>query len=603
MKGKNFLSDIKDFCFLLKPHFRYGKGYYTLSLVLNVLGEAGNSILWVYFYKTILNMVVGGAEFTVVLLTIAAFLIGVLLIDLLRNNPMAYLFPEWSVKIDAKISHMVLEKALECDYKNFDDPDFYHNYTLALQEYMQKSKSAFEFFCDTFSNIAIFCSMIVMIVDVSPWILLVNVGILFLTRGMNKIKNKYERKKWNEQNEISRKGRYIERTIYMREYAADLRCNRSKEYIVKKFDDKVADNISLVRRFKKITLGFRLYNLSAPHIIDFVAMGMAAYKITIGTLSVGDFTGTIQASKQLYWCMSPLINMANEINMYALYSQNLQKFFNTESVIESPKIRTGREVTPKTTDMPFAVEMKNVSFSYDNSNFALKNISMSIKPGQKIAIVGENGAGKSTLTKLLLRLYDTSSGDILINGQPIQDYDVHALRSDIGIAFQNTNLFAMTLAENMKLYREVSDEKLNEVVGKLGLSSVLKKFDCGLDAQVTKEFDKNGIVLSGGETQKLGLARLFTGQFGLLILDEPSAALDPIAEYELNKVIMELRDTTTIMISHRLSTVRDADCIYLIENGEIAEFGSHAELMKQGGKYAAMFNMQAEKYVESVVAK
>ena len=444
--------------------------------------------------------------------------------------------------------------------------------------------------------------MIVLIVDVSPWILLVNVGILFLTRGINKIKNKYERKKWNEQNEISRKGRYIERTIYMREYAADLRCNRSKEYIVKKFDDKVADNISLVRRFKKITLGFRLYNLSAPHIIDFVAMGMAAYKITIGTLSVGDFTGTIQASKQLYWCMSPLINMANEINMYALYSQNLQKFFNTESVIESPKIRTGREVTPKTTDMPFAVEMKNVSFSYDNSNFALKNISMSIKPGQKIAIVGENGAGKSTLTKLLLRLYDTSSGDILINGQPIRDYDVHALRSDIGIAFQNTNLFAMTLAENMKLYREVSDEKLNEVVGKLGLSSVLKKFDCGLDAQVTKEFDKNGIVLSGGETQKLGLARLFTGQFGLLILDEPSAALDPIAEYELNKVIMELRDTTTIMISHRLSTVRDADCIYLIENGEIAEFGSHAELMKQGGKYAAMFNMQAEKYVSDTVS-
>ena len=602
MKGKNFLSDIKDFCFLLKPHFRYGKGYYTLSLVLNVLGEAGNSILWVYFYKTILNMVVGGAEFTVVLLTIAAFLIGVLLIDLLRNNPMAYLFPEWSVKIDAKISHMVLEKALECDYKNFDDPDFYHNYTLALQEYMQKSKSAFEFFCDIFSNIAIFCSMIVLIVDVSPWILLVNVGILFLTRGINKIKNKYERKKWNEQNEISRKGRYIERTIYMREYAADLRCNRSKEYIVKKFDDKVADNISLVRRFKKITLGFRLYNLSAPHIIDFVAMGMAAYKITIGTLSVGDFTGTIQASKQLYWCMSPLINMANEINMYALYSQNLQKFFNTESVIESPKTPTGRELTPKTTDMPFAVEMKNVSFSYDNSNFALKNISMSIKPGQKIAIVGENGAGKSTLTKLLLRLYDTSSGDILINGQPIRDYDVHALRSDIGIAFQNTNLFAMTLAENMKLYREVSDEKLNEVVGKLGLSSVLKKFDCGLDAQVTKEFDKNGIVLSGGETQKLGLARLFTGQFGLLILDEPSAALDPIAEYELNKVLMELRDTTTIMISHRLSTVRDADCIYLIENGEIAEFGSHAELMKQDGKYAAMFNMQAEKYVSDTVS-
>ena len=114
---------------------------------------------------------------------------------------------------------------------------------------------------------------------------------------------------------------------------------------------------------------------------------------------------------------------------------------------------------------------------------------------------------------------------------------------------------------------------------------------------------KNGIVLSGGETQKLGLSRLFTGQFGLLILDEPSAALDPIAEYELNKVIMELRDTTTIMISHRLSTVRDADCIYLIENGEIAESGSHSQLMKRNGKYAAMFNMQAEKYLETADAE
>lgn len=156
----------------------------------------------------------------------------------------------------------------------------------------------------------------------------------------------------------------------------------------------------------------------------------------------------------------------------------------------------------------------------------------------------------------------------------------------------------MTLAENMKLYRDVPNEKLARIIEKLGLSSVLEKFDGGLDAQVTKEFDKNGIVLSGGETQKLGLARLFTGQFGLLILDEPSAALDSIAEYELNKVIMELRDTTTIMISHRLSTVRDADCIYLIQNGEIAEAGSHSQLMKQNGKYAAMFHMQAEKYLE-----
>lgn len=600
---RSFGADFKDFWFLLKPQFKYGGAYYTLSLILYEIGQVGNNILWVYFYKVILDMAVTGETFLSILTVIALFLLGVVVVDLLRNSPLSHFCPEWGAKITAKITKNIFHKALECDYRNFDDPEFYHNYTLTLNEYMQKSQQAFSYLQQIISNIITFVTMIVLVSSVSPIILLVTVAVLIATSLYGRLDNKYSTRKWDEMSDINRRKSYIQRIIYLNTYAADLRSNRSGEYMLAEYDEAVEKECSLHKRFKAILVGMRFLDFSVPLVVDLAAMGAAVRKIAAGTLSVGSFTSTIKASEYLYNSFEPIIGIANRINGFALYSRKLQSFFNAESIIESPKVRTGKELTVKTGDMPFAVDLKNVSFSYDNSNFALKNISMSIKPGQKIAIVGENGAGKSTLTKLLLRLYDTSSGDILINGQPIRDYDVHDLRSGVGIAFQNTNLFAMTLAENMKLYRDVSDEKLQEIVQKLGLSGVLEKFDCGLDAQVTKEFDKNGIVLSGGETQKLGLSRLFTGQFGLLILDEPSAALDPIAEYELNKVIMELRDTTTIMISHRLSTVRDADCIYLIENGEIAESGSHSQLMKQNGRYAAMFNMQAEKYLETTDAE
>ncbi len=600
---RSFGADFKDFWFLLKPQFKYGGGYYTLALILYEIGQVGNNILWVYFYKVILDMAVAGETFLSILTVIALFLLGVVAVDLLRNSPLSHFCPEWGAKITAKITKNIFRKALECDYRNFDDPEFYHNYTLTLNEYMQKSQQAFSYLQQIVSNIITFVTMIVLVSSVSPIILLVTVAVLIITSLYGRLDNKYSTRKWDEMSDINRRKSYIQRIIYLNTYAADLRSNRSGEYMLEKYDEAVEKECSLHKRFKAFLVGMHFLDFSVPLVVDLAAMGAAVRKIAAGALSVGSFTSTIKASEYLYNSFEPIIDIANRINGFALYSRKLQSFFNAESTIEAPKVRTGKELTVKTNDMPFAVDLKNVSFSYDNSNFALKNISMSIKPGQKIAIVGENGAGKSTLTKLLLRLYDTSSGDILINGQPIGDYDVHDLRSGVGIAFQNTNLFAMTLAENMKLYRDVSDEKLHEIVQKLGLSGVLEKFDCGLDAQVTKEFDKNGIVLSGGETQKLGLSRLFTGQFGLLILDEPSAALDPIAEYELNKVIMELRDTTTIMISHRLSTVRDADCIYLIENGEIAESGSHSQLMKRNGRYAAMFNMQAEKYLETADAE
>ena len=226
-------------------------------------------------------------------------------------------------------------------------------------------------------------------------------------------------------------------------------------------------------------------------------------------------------------------------------------------------------------------------------------MNLKIPAGGRVAVVGENGAGKSTLTKLLLRLYDVGGGEILINGQDIRKYDVHKLRRKIGIAYQDVRVLAMSLRDNLTAYHDATDDELNAIMEKLGLGEVMEKIGGDYDKMVSREFTEDGAVLSGGEAQRVAIARLFTGPFGLLLLDEPSSALDPLAEYNLMKLILDKSNTaTTIMIAHRLSTVREFDIIYHVEHGKIIESGTHDELMAAQGKYFEMFTRQAENYQE-----
>ena len=214
--------------------------------------------------------------------------------------------------------------------------------------------------------------------------------------------------------------------------------------------------------------------------------------------------------------------------------------------------------------------------------------------------MGENGAGKSTLLKLLIRLYDVSDGAVLINGKDIRDYDVHALRMKIGVAFQDVRILAMSLRDTLTVYGDAPDEALVRAMETLGLGSVLERVGGDLGTMISREFTENGVVLSGGEAQRLALARLLAGNFGLLILDEPSAALDPLAEAKLMETIAEMaKNATTVMIAHRLSTVRDFDVIHYVEHGKIVESGSHDDLMARQGKYYKMFTTQAKKYYSS----
>lgn len=218
----------------------------------------------------------------------------------------------------------------------------------------------------------------------------------------------------------------------------------------------------------------------------------------------------------------------------------------------------------------------------------------------KIAIVGYNGAGKTTLIKLIMRLYDPNEGEILLNGVNIKEYDVEEYRRKIGTVFQDFKIFAATVKENVLLdFADTgSDEAVISSLEKSGFSDRLSTLSDGLSTDLTTEFEEKGVNLSGGEAQKLAVARVFYKNANLIILDEPSSALDPLAEYNLNRSMLHAAEhKSVVLISHRLSTTRLADRIYMLEQGRIIEESTHAQLLAQGGKYAQMWRVQAGQYM------
>lgn len=321
---------------------------------------------------------------------------------------------------------------------------------------------------------------------------------------------------------------------------------------------------------------------------------LLTYKIMVEkSVSLGDFAATIGAMWKLLWQLNTLLDYFAKFKENSLYTEKFRVFLNYKPTVCDSENAKACEETVNT------LELKNLSFSYPSADKnTISELSMTIKSGQKIALVGYNGAGKSTLVKLILRLYDPNSGEILINGENIKAFSVSSYRSKFGTIFQDFRLYSASVAENVlcSKYTNADEERVKSALSKSGFGEKLALMSHGVDTVLTKEFDSEGINLSGGEAQKIAIARVFARDCDIVILDEPSSALDPDSEYELNKTLMTAFDKTVIIISHRLSTTIMADMIYMLEDGRIIEQGDHDSLMKLDGKYAEMFNKQAEKY-------
>ncbi len=327
----------------------------------------------------------------------------------------------------------------------------------------------------------------------------------------------------------------------------------------------------------------------------YAAYAVIIYRTVEGELSLGDLTFLAGSIDRLRSLLDRILSKFSVVAAGALYLQDFFDFFGLE-----PRITAGKQTIAFPQPIKEGFRFENVSFRYHNTEiWALRNLSFSLKAGEKLALVGENGAGKTTIVKLLSRLYDPTEGRILLDGRDLRDYDPNDLRREIGVIFQDFVKYQMTAATNIAVGRieDLSDRSRIERSAALSLSdSVIDKLPDGYDQMIGRRF-ANGVELSGGQWQKIALGRAYMRDAQVLILDEPTAALDARAEHEVFQRFADLtKGKTAILISHRFSTVRMADRILVIENGSFVEMGSHEELLRRGGRYAELFELQAQGY-------
>ena len=387
---------------------------------------------------------------------------------------------------------------------------------------------------------------------------------------------------------------YIQRVFYVKDYAMGIKTTNVKNLLLQKYDASTNELSNVIKKHRwQITI-LSILSEAIYYSMKVLTIVYLIIQVYNNNITIGEFTALFYASISLKRQLDKFGNLLTRLKNLNLYTKGIKEFFELPSEIEATK---QSEVL---NDNPLSLQFEDVSFKYhDDSEYVLKNISFSIKPGEKVAIVGRNGAGKSTIAKLIMHLYNVSSGEIDVDGKKIETIDIDSLRDHIGIAFQESILYAFSVRENVDVYgSNLNNDELANVLSKAGFDGLLKKCDSSFDTSLTRELDEKGIELSGGEEQFLSIARVLTKKFGLLIFDEPSAALDPLKENELSDLIMnKTKDTTVILISHRLSSVKSADKILFVEDGKIVESGSHNDLMSQKGKYYEMFKIQAENYV------
>ena len=575
-------------CFLLAPWWKYGKTLMVGSFISSVLFVPAAGYFSATLAQAVIEMIEAGKPFEAAFLTGLTYLLLALALNLLHAVYEDFYLRWKKQEIEGTIERSIYEKALMVDYRHFDDPSYFDSYKLTTEKFASQSSETLQNLFSLLSGVAKCIVYGALIASQGVALLLIVLGcsafVAYAQIYWSRVSVERETAMVNDQ----RKADYLRRLFFDHTAVADLRASNIKKPLFSLFDGSVKSRAAIYRKYgAKEFLTDILANLAQLG-TTFAVPVYVAWGVMSGNIGgIGVYATLIASSLALKEALNALGWWSSQVALGVAYAQKVQRFFDTDSTIEAS---TDGE---KASDGPFSVRFDHVSYRYGGSDeFAIRDLSLAIAPGEKIAIVGENGAGKTTLTKLLLRLYDADGGTVQINGRPIADYDVSTLRGRIGIAFQQSRLYALSVRENMTAYADADDARLKSCLEEVGLR-------LSLDAQVTKEFDENGVVLSGGDAQRLCLTRLLHSDFGLLILDEPSSALDPIAADRIAKLIFDRSPTTTVMVAHRLSTVVDADRIYLLSDGRIIESGTHAELMAQNGKYREMFLKQAEGYLKA----
>ncbi|MDE6470799.1 MAG: ABC transporter ATP-binding protein/permease [Eubacterium sp.] len=584
---------IKNILYAMKLAYKADKRY----LIWRIIGETSaiifnQFILGVLFLKVLLSVIEKNADFKDYLQTLFLFVIVALV------NEIIAVYGDYTSLVGSKrtyktINNMIFEKAANADISCFENPEFYDKYQRAAliltNGYLDM------FLWDLSQCIGSFISLIFVVgvvttIDYRYLIFLLPVILVFI---IEIIKSKVVYKRDLSMTKNNRVKSYVQRTVFLKDFSKDMRTSNIFSVLMKRFDRAINDNIRILRSYGIKLFLFSMVSSFFSELLPIAGTyALAGYQFAVaGTLGISGFSVVLSSINSV---RQSTLNMAwvfSDLSQMALYFQNLRDFFDYENTVISGKRVAGEFES---------IEFKNVSFRYPSAEkYSLKNVNLKINKGETIAIVGINGAGKTTFVKLLLRFYDVTDGEILYNGINIKEYNLESLRSRFATVFQDCKTFALSVNENV-ICRECDEQDKKAAEKALLQSGVFDKIQSlpnKADTVLTREFDDKGAGLSGGEAQKTAVARMFARDFDIAVLDEPSSALDPIAEYKMyENLIRATKNKTVVYISHRLSSAVLSDIIYVLGNGTVLETGSHNELMKAGGEYNKMFSLQASSY-------
>lgn len=591
MKAKNnVLGNIKYVKGLIKE---FDRKIIPFNMFRNALEKGFYSFFFVYFIKIIYDMIEGRQNYVSLSVFLGAVCLTQIIIYITSNQYDYYVQIHTPVIVQG-IYLRIFKRANQMPLEKVENPEYYGKYTRALDNAQNSIMQMISLMGDVFGQSVRLLLLVAITISIDPFLLLLPLGCIVNSVIVSTIRSRVEFRQRKELSEYERKCAYCKRVFYEKKYSQELRLYKVGRTIASLYDDSVDKQVDVKKKY--------LFKLSALEIWDKMVLRLCllvvaciylSYKVMVQkSLTIGSFAGAMAAISNISYCMGFLTYYIGELFKHGEDCQNLIIFLETE---ETGPVEEKREVSGKLE----TIEARGLTYSYPESDkTVLRDVLFEVKKGEKIAIVGFNGAGKTTLVKLILGLYKNYEGNIFWNGKPVREIEPNSYKKKINSVLQDFCVYELSVAQNVAMSSEIDDrQKIKESLRLSGIWEKISKLPHGMDNVVTKELDAEGANFSGGELQKIAVARVFyDDEAELTIMDEPTSAMDPISEFNVYKNVFDhFRDRTLLFISHRLLTCTMADRIFMMERGRIIEQGSHEELMKLNGKYAEMYRIQASK--------